>query len=85
MKATTIPISIDRRRERSLKDLGREQAQPYIDKLQEIYQKLSYCQHYPKRSTRLLNAAAKTIESYLVSEGLPKDRIEEIFKNSLNP
>jgi hypothetical protein len=71
----------DRRDPQSLTE--REQTQLGIDKLKEIYQKLSFCHHYPKESIKLLNRSSKEIESYLIGHGVSKHRIEDIFKDSI--
>lgn len=71
----------DRRNPRDL--IERAQTQLSIDKLKEIYQKLSFCHHYPKDSIKLLNRSSEDIESYLIARGISKPRIEDIFKDSL--
>lgn len=64
--------------------IPREDAQKYLDKLKEIYQKLCFCQNYPKTVIKLLNRSCKSIETYLKTQGFPKDRLENIFKESID-
>jgi hypothetical protein len=66
----------DRRRSspREREIIGRE-----IEKLKELYQKLSFCQHYPKDSLKLLIRSADMLEVHLLNRGVTKVRITTLL------